>query len=1255
MEFETNTKPETKLIPQFANIQGESLLPTSYPVENRLSSCDFQEKYPVRFALFSEFATLRNDFSKEALQSIQRLSKYLFMLNKIDEYIATCEKSVETTLYPEQLRAFKQLRDGLEQGETDGRIKIPTSGGKTVIFSELIEAIGVKTGLGEMFKTLIVVPDQKPVKQTKEKLEKFAPEIPVGVVYGNKKDIGEKEQPVTVITDESLVLQLEKGSIDPLGYDLVILDEADVYLTANKQNVIQQFANATRIGFSATMEYGPNKKVESYLPYEHFSMEIKEAAEKGVISPFSAYIAKTTADVSHVSIVAGDYNESELETALDIKIRNSAAVDLYKKMFAGKSAIAYCLGVTHAEKLAKLYRENGVRAEHISGYMQEDERDEIYRKYREGEIDVLCNADLLIRSFDEPRAEVCLNLRPTLSKVVAEQRAGRVLRHDPNNPDKHAIIVDFVDENSNDKRQPILFAEIANAARVESVVSEVRNRTVKRTEPAPLPEINIEGLTVITEAEEVMRIVKEVKAEEWLSPKAISRIIGVEKDGIQSKISKLIELHPQWVKEITIGNNKQRYLINKFALSFFEKEYEKYVDPPKGWELVYDLGIEFKVGPRAFKKIVTQLSKEHPEWKNQYRTGRGKLALYISPQAKEEARKIIYGTDQLPEGWIKISEAATILGNSQATIKKYAKGLYETGTFYNEHRQTTFALSLDALVEVEGLMNGTLGVNAPDDWISLPDLAFLLQVSRDQLVAIIDKKGYRDTGVVRVHRNRESKATQFVSPDVLNEIEREILLQIPAGLISAKDLASETGISKSSIMLYAKSHYPEDYSIVSLAGRQRVTYIGATAAKWFREQSKKNGPPPPGWMTIKEIQAELKTSYKTVINAINSYRNSSPESVRTFSSNKRATLFLSPEAYAQFKQSIEAKSDTLERVTTPLPVSGSVPENFVPVAPQLGKFSVPRPTMEKRIRRLFKNNDPSVRRALVTGHSQPIYFMTQKRIEELQQEYEKAKAEVEGFVRLSDVHADTRMSESFIQALIREKNKAGDSRIKKYNRAYYITNDLAEELRKQFSRIEADEQFIPFEEAARLSGVAIDALKRRLYKLAKQNDPTVLVNGKGRSGVFLVDKNQIDHVTEGLIHAEPGYLTIPELMERFELSRGRTQALIIQALKSKRNGFSKAIVTGKKKGQYLATEVAFNEILNQHLKNFIPDDYVDINSLPEFGVNERERRNDALRILIETDNRILKRYNPKGWLTYCIAKDARTEIISSIRKKMDQF
>ena len=235
---------------------------------------------------------------------IHEMQKWLKGLNALDTYIAAHKTGETEILRERQIPIFEDLRDYIEKGGKAGYVKLPTGVGKTVLFTELIEALD--------FKTLIVVPTTPLVEQTEERLEEFAPDLDVGKVYGYAKEHGRQ---VTIITYDSFVSQVRDGKINPDDYDCLILDEAHTALSEKRIDTVQQFKNTLQLGFTATPRYSEKKKVENLLPDEIHSMTIREAVEEGLLCSFSALVARTEVDLSKVSLTStGEYDEQQLAT-----------------------------------------------------------------------------------------------------------------------------------------------------------------------------------------------------------------------------------------------------------------------------------------------------------------------------------------------------------------------------------------------------------------------------------------------------------------------------------------------------------------------------------------------------------------------------------------------------------------------------------------------------------------------------------------------------------------------------------------------------------------------------------------------------------------------------------------------------------------------------------------------------------------------------------------------------------------------------
>ncbi len=537
-----------------------SLIPPSVQEKNvlKMSEEDIKNTWPYRYEMYVKLVRELPKFHQEGgvseetmlpKEEIEDMKKWLQALNSLDLYIKNHIEGNVVTLKDRQFTVFEDIRKFLEHGGSEGYVKLPTGVGKTVLFTELVEAMNLRT--------LIVVPTRLLIRQTEEKIEKFAPDLDVGKVYAKAKQYGRQ---VTVTTYYSLVSQIESGVLNPADFDSVILDEVHVALSKKRKDAIDQFEHAIKLGFTATPEYSDKKKVGDLLETQIHGMSIREAIEdEALLSSFSSIIARTDVDLTKVELnKSGEYDEDQLEKAVNIQSRNQAAVDLYKRMFDGKLAIAYCVGVSHAENVAKLFNEAGVPAAVISGETPEDEQEDLKKKFHNGEIKVLCNADILIAGFDEPRASVCLNLRPTHSRVVAEQRGGRVLRLDEDNEEKYAVIVDFIDRGL-EENMPVLFADIVGAAQILQK-KEGKGGGGKNPPVPGYTTIEIPGLEVLVDIEEIMSIVNEKHAKETMKEKisldqlrAEVRAEFPEATGnLRILYRAACEKHPNWPKDPTV-------------------------------------------------------------------------------------------------------------------------------------------------------------------------------------------------------------------------------------------------------------------------------------------------------------------------------------------------------------------------------------------------------------------------------------------------------------------------------------------------------------------------------------------------------------------------------------------------------------------------------------------------------------------------------------------------------------------------------
>lgn len=728
---------------------------------------------------------------EETLQSDAALGFLIqTVIAGIKTYLEAHEKGEVSTLREKQIEVLHAAVKYFQTGKTEGYIKLPTGSGKTVIFLELIEALGLKT--------LIVVPTNLLVDQTHSKAQEFAADLDLGRIDGY---VQEKGKDVTVITYASLVNYVESGKLNSTEYDLLILDEEHRSKSELRQNSINKFTNALKIRFSATPIIDDPEKLI-------YSLSIKEAVEAEMLSSFSVILAETDIDLTDVKVTSvGEYDEEDLEKAINTEARNQSAVELYKEMFFGQKAVAYCVSIDHASYVASLFLKDGIPAAVISGKQSKTEQRKLLKLYQEGKILVLCNADLLIEGFDDVEASVCLNLRPTLSPIIAEQRGGRVLRLDPNNPSKHAFIVEFIDKSANRKTIPITFVDITEEAEIlhKNIRTTSQRISERRGEATPENTIEISGLKVITDAKEVMDYLNNLSMQRgetypngWMPVGEIRKLISRSHTAVIEMANKLSDQFPD---ESGIYLSRQNTLGTYYSPRFvyaIKREFDKTPFAPDGWKTIGKLeGITGK-SSKYLRKAVEMYRNDHPDWYAQYGAEKGGMYEHYSPQLVEQLLLRIQ-QENIPEGWLNINQIAEITEKSYKYIKRMA----------SEYRKL-FPDNVHSFPTTRGgekeyfsphiitFLKESDTEYAPDGWITARDIANQQEVSVETVKRRAEIHSETHPEWFQAYKSRHTeKVYDYYSPElsavVIVEIKELMKLElVPAGWYTNTALATTT-------------------------------------------------------------------------------------------------------------------------------------------------------------------------------------------------------------------------------------------------------------------------------------------------------------------------------------------------------------------------------------------------------------------------------------------------------------------------------
>jgi ribonuclease E len=251
--------------------------------------------------------------------------------------------------------------------------------------------------------------------------------------------------PVTVETYQWFVRNA--GQISS-AYTIVICDEAHTALGEKTSAAIRQWTGPIFIGMTATGALIA-RHVTDLFPTQTSRFDLAQAARRGVISPLRDIRIPPgpgVRTIAKVPLRRGDvdveFDQEMLAELLDQLPFNLAIANLYKTRFNGVPGVVYAAGVRHAMNVAQAFRDEGMKAEGVSGETPKRQLAEILAAYERGDIDVLVNAQLLAEGWNSPRATVCMHLAPTASRRIYQQRVGRVTRRHPGK--ESGIVVDFV-------------------------------------------------------------------------------------------------------------------------------------------------------------------------------------------------------------------------------------------------------------------------------------------------------------------------------------------------------------------------------------------------------------------------------------------------------------------------------------------------------------------------------------------------------------------------------------------------------------------------------------------------------------------------------------------------------------------------------------------------------------------------------------------------------------------------------------------
>lgn len=328
-------------------------------------------------------------------------------------------------LYPQQLVFLDAIRDAFRRHQSVCG-QAATGFGKTCVGAATAQLASDKGNT-----VIITVHRDNLVRQTAQTFAEFG--IDYGYILAGLSY--ERWKRVHIASINTLQRRLDAIPAPKL----LIIDEAHLAAAQTWSKVVNYYrARGSKIlGLSATPTRLDGKPLDALFDTIVHGPSVRWLIDHGFLSDYIAY-CPSTIDLSGVHTRMGDFQKDELAAAMDRPSITGDAVTHYRKLALGTRAVCYCVSIAHSQHVAASFSAAGIPAGHLDGTTPRPEQRRIIAEFAAGQLQVLCNVELITTGFDlsaqvgrDVPIETIIGLRPTASLALHLQMIGRGLRRKP--------------------------------------------------------------------------------------------------------------------------------------------------------------------------------------------------------------------------------------------------------------------------------------------------------------------------------------------------------------------------------------------------------------------------------------------------------------------------------------------------------------------------------------------------------------------------------------------------------------------------------------------------------------------------------------------------------------------------------------------------------------------------------------------------------------------------------------------------------
>lgn len=320
---------------------------------------------------------------------------------------------------------FKAVRSSL--------IVMPTGTGKTVVFSSIIDqAIRERGG-----RAIVIAHREELIWQAVDKITRVTGIVPAVEMANYHADAGMYERAQIVVSTVQTLNAGRNGGrmrkFDPNDFSLVVLDECHHATAATWVRVIEYFSvnpNLKILGVTATPDRADEVALGKVFQSVAFNYKLIDAISDGwLVMPRQRFVNVDGIDLSSVRTTGGDLNPVELAEIMEREGPLHEIAFPTIELIEDRKTLVFAASVLHAESLCEIFNRHRPRsAAWLCGMTPKEDRRAMLAAYAHGQIQIMVNVGVLCEGFDDPSVEVIVMGRPTKSRCLYSQMAGRSTR-----------------------------------------------------------------------------------------------------------------------------------------------------------------------------------------------------------------------------------------------------------------------------------------------------------------------------------------------------------------------------------------------------------------------------------------------------------------------------------------------------------------------------------------------------------------------------------------------------------------------------------------------------------------------------------------------------------------------------------------------------------------------------------------------------------------------------------------------------------